>query len=301
MTYQEFKQYIMQHIQNELGSSAVISIQDIVKNNNMHLDGLTVFRSGQNISPTVYLNYYYAQYEKGTALSDIFKDILAIYQTNAPSASIDISLFTSYDKVKKRIIFKLINYEKNKELLAEVPHFRYLDLAIVFNCLLRIDDTQTATILIRHQHLSLWNITEDDLYALAVVNTPHLLPYDLRNLSDVLADLLREKEPRSDDFFDTLQQNTIPMYLLSNRSKLNGSGCILYQNLLQCFADKLACDFYILPSSIHEVLLIPVSHCGSIEDLNKIVQEVNTTQLAQDEILSDHVYFYSREQQCLSM
>lgn len=297
MTYQEFKQYIMQHVARELGSSATISIQDIVKNNNTHLDGLTVFRPGQNLSPTVYLNYYFNQYQKGQPLSDVLSSILAIYQETPSVSSIDISFFTSYEKVRERIVFKLINYEKNRELLSDVPHFRYLDLAIVFNCLIRTDQTGTATILIRHQHLSLWNITDDDLYALAISNTPKLLPYDLRNMSEVLLELLGTDTPLPDE----LQENEFPMYMLSNRARLNGSGCILYQDLLQSFAEHLASDFYILPSSIHEVLLIPASDNSSPEELNAMVREVNASQLTREEVLSDHVYFYSREQKRLSM
>ena len=297
MTYQEFKQYIIQHVTCELGSSATVSIQDIVKNNNTHLDGLTVFCPGQNLSPTVYLTYYFDQYQKGQPLSDVLSAILAIYQETPSVSSIDISFFTSYEKVRERIVFKLINYEKNRELLSDVPHFRYLDLAIVFNCLIHTDQTGTATILIRHQHLSLWNITDDDLYALAISNTPKLLPYDLRNMSEVLLELLGTDAPLPDE----LQENEFPMYMLSNRARLNGSGCILYQDLLQSFAEHLASDFYILPSSIHEVLLIPASDNSSPEELNAMVREVNASQLTREEVLSDHVYFYSREQKRLSM
>ena len=91
------------------------------------------------------------------------------------------------------------------------------------------------------------------------------------------------------------------MYMLSNCARLNGSGCILYQDLLQSFAEHFASDFYILPSSIHEVLLIPASDNSSPEELNAMVREVNASQLTREEVLSDHVYFYSREQKRLSM
>lgn len=291
MTYQEFKQHIVTSLQQEF-SSATISIQDIVKNNNTHLDGLTIFSEGCNISPTIYLNYYYSQYEKGRPFSEVYRDILKIYQENSPSINIDISFFTVYSKVKSRIIFKLINYQRNRELLNRVPHFRFLDLAIVFHCLVKTDRTGTATILIQNHHLSFWDITKDDLYALAMANTPKLLQYDLRNMTDVLKELLcgdnrLPAELSSDDAF--------PMYMLSNRAKLNGSVCILYQNLLQDFASRLGSDLYILPSSIHEVLIIPADKSGSYEELSDMVREVNATQLSREEILSDHVYYFSRE------
>ena len=292
MTYQEFKQHIVTGLQQEFPPATRISIQDIIKNNDIHLDGLTVFTEGCNISPTIYLNYYYSQYEKGRPLPEIYRDIRNAYQENSPSINIDISFFTIYSKVKSRIVFKLINYQRNRELLKNVPYFRFLDLAIVFHCLAKTDETSTATILIQNRHLSLWNITKDDLYALAMANTPKLLPYDLRNMTDVLKELLWEDQCVPGEFSS---QEVFPMYLLSNRRKLHGSVCMLYPNLLSDFSRRLGCDLYLLPSSIHEVLIIPANQNGTYEELSDMVREVNATQLSGEEILSDHVYYFSRE------
>ena len=120
-------------------------------------------------------------------------------------------------------MFKLINYEQNKNLLQKIPHIKILDLAIIFNCLVDADETGNATILIYNQHLSLWNITKDDLYHLAMKNTPALLTYELRDMSDVLIELMAGVPCNSmkEEF-----EYMVPMYVLSNKSKLNGSGCI---------------------------------------------------------------------------
>lgn len=298
MNYQEFKSHIAAAIQAELGSDVKVTIQDILKNNDTHLDGLTILSARYNLSPTIYLNYYFRQYEKGCPLSQIKQDILSAYRENCPPGSIDISFFTDYDKVKSRIIFKLINYERNQELLKDVPHYRFLDLAIVFNCLLDSGPSGNATILIYNHHLNFWDITRDDLYALAAANTPKLLKYDLRSMTDVLKEFLRGDEPI---FPKEDLTNPYPMYVLSNQCKLNGSVSILYQNLLRDFAHRLGSDLYILPSSVHEVLLIPAFHHSSCQELSKMVTDVNSSQLSQEEILSDHVYYYSRETEKLTM
>lgn len=291
MNYQEFKQHIVSALQTEFGSDVKITIQDIIKNNDTHLDGLTILSPQHNLSPTIYLDYYFRQYEKGRSLSDIKQDILSAYRENCPSGRIDISFFTDYDKVKSRIIFKLINYERNRELLKDVPHYRFLDLAIVFNCLLESSPTGSATILIHDRHLTFWNITRDDLYALAFANTPKLLQYDLRNMTEILKELLCD----ADSSIPNDTKALCPMYVLSNQYKLNGSVCILYKNLLRDFANRLHCDLYILPSSVHEVLLIPAANEMSYKELSAMVQDVNSSQLSREEILSDHVYYYSRE------
>ena len=254
MTYQEFKENVTTVIQNRLGSNVKVTIQEIIKNNDTHYDGLTILSNQLNISPTIYLNFYFKQYLKGRSLEEICHDILSVYEENKPSGNIDISFFTNYEQVKKRIVFKLINYEQNKNLLQKIPHIKILDLAIIFNCLVDADETGNATILIYNQHLSLWNITKDDLYHLAMKNTPALLTYELRDMSDVLIELMAGVPCNSmkEEF-----EYMVPMYVLSNKSKLNGSGCIFYHNLLHSLCEKLECDLYILPSSIHEVILIP--------------------------------------------
>lgn len=294
MTYTEFKQNIMQMVQNKLGPNVRVTIQEIIKNNDTHLDGLTILSGQFNISPTIYLNHYYHQYQKGKPISDIYRDILTCYEENRPKKDIDITFFTDYEKVKDHVIFKLINYERNRELLSKVPHYRFLDLAIVFSCLVNADADGCATILIYNHHLSFWDITKDDLYALSMTNTPKLLSYDLKNMTDVLSELLAGA-----DCNDPL--DAFPMYVLSNQSKLNGSGCILYHDLLHNFAKQLDSDLYILPSSVHEVLLIPASNGESSSELSAMVREVNATQLSNEEILSDHVYYYSRETGQLTM
>ncbi len=297
MTYQNFKQRILELMRQEFGGAAVISIQDVIKNNDTRLDGLTVFSEGCNVSPTIYLNDYYRQCEKGRGFPDIFQEILRIYRENIPESSIDLSFFTAYDKVKTRVVFKLINYERNRDLLSKIPHFRLLDLALVFNYLAKTDHSGIATILIQNSHLPFWNVTRDDLYSLAMENTPRLLRYDLRNMADVLKELF----PAEDLPAELSGSLPCPLYVLSNQARLNGSVCILYQDLLRDFAARLGSDLYILPSSVHEVLIVPSEQSGSYEELSQMVREVNATQLSNEEILSDHVYHYSREQDKLTM
>lgn len=290
MTYQEFKKNIIQTISAKLGSTYRVALQDIIKNNDTHLDGLTILSENSNISPTIYLNYYYEQYLTGKSLSSIYGEILRSYYQNVPKENIDITFFTDFEKVKERIIFKLVNYERNKELLSKVPHVRYLDLALIFNCFLDASEGGCATILIYHHHLSFWNISTEELYSLAMKNTPRLLHYQIQNIAEVIQNLFSDECSKLPD--DALEP--IPMYVLSNNIKLNGSGCILYEDLLSDISSKMNSDFYILPSSIHEVLLIPVRNAASYPELVSMVKEINSTQLAKEEILSDCVYLYSR-------
>ena len=144
MTYQEFKENVTTVIQNRLGSNVKVTIQEIIKNNDTHYDGLTILSNQLNISPTIYLNFYFKQYLKGRSLEEICHDILSVYEENKPSGNIDISFFTNYEQVKKRIVFKLINYEQNKNLLQKIPHIKILDLAIILPNAIALDSSTEA-------------------------------------------------------------------------------------------------------------------------------------------------------------
>lgn len=59
MTYSEFKRLVLSFFREQLGASTELSIQPVTKNNQVILDGLIILESGCNVSPTLYLNYYY--------------------------------------------------------------------------------------------------------------------------------------------------------------------------------------------------------------------------------------------------
>ena len=299
MTYNTFKEQILAGIRTRL-PLASLSIQPVIKNNNILLDGLTIMEDGTNLSPTLYLNYYYDTYQDGTDLSSIIEAMLRTYDSNKPHGKIDTSFFTDYQNVKPRIVYKLIHYEKNRHLLSDLPHFRYLDLAIVFYCLVSSSTSGSATILIRNEHLRFWNISPDQLFATAKENTPKLLTYELRNMNELMAELLNTVPP-SDALAEKKDASPCPMYVLTNQNKLNGASCILYEHLLELFADRLGADLYILPSSVHEVILIPATSDTSFAELSRMVKEVNETQVSPEEILSDHVYYFSRNSRSIRM
>jgi hypothetical protein len=292
MNYQEF----LKNIQTQLSvllPDADLRIQQIARNNGNFYDGLVIVRGGINIAPTIYLMPYYHRYLEGVSLEDIYADILDTYQNNLPDQNFDTTIFTSFEKARNRIVMRVINYERNLELLAQIPHFRYLDLAIVFYCLLASDETQQASILIYNQHLSFWGIDADTLYECAIVNTPNLLPHEMTNMSSILKEILGE---------DTMDETAdIPMYVLTNRYHINGACVILYDRLLKQLADSFDRDLVVLPSSIHEVLLVPVEVSVDLAQYDSMVQEVNETQLADDEVLSNHAYFFSRANGLLSL
>ncbi len=299
MEYETFKQVVIERLEYDIPDPKKITIQTVYKNNGLSLDGLVIMENHCNISPTLYLNYYYDSYEKGASFQRVYETILKNYRQNKPSQSIDVRFFTQFENTKSKIMFKLINYERNKILLQDIPHIRFLDLAIVFYCLISMDNqVGNATILIHRPHLDYWNITLEELFRIAKKNTQKMLPAKLNNMNDVLQELsekhmLFSSIPQDEDIY--------PMFVLSNQMNLYGAVCILYEDLLKKYAAQTETDFYILPSSIHEVILIPAMEQNCHQELSKMVQEVNHSQLLEEEILSDHAYYYSRKTNKITM
>ncbi len=91
------------------------------------------------------------------------------------------------------------------------------------------------------------------------------------------------------------------MFILTNESRLNGATCMLYENVLDKFANEIKSDLYILPSSIHEVIILPKKEWYKKSDLESMINEVNTDNLSVDEILSDRVYMFERKNGILTM
>lgn len=293
MNYETFKASIVTSIQNYFGETANVSLHPILRNNNVLLDGLTIQDCSVNISPTIYLNYYYEDFLSGKPLAAILDDIIASYSEHLPKQDLDLSFFTDFTQIRHLIIYKLINYEQNQELLKDLPHFRFLDLAVVFCCFLSDTPHGAATILIQKQHLALWSISADALYELAKKNTPILLPYQLKRMEDIVKAICPD--------FAGVPKNAPAMYLLTNTEKLYGASAMLYPDILSQFADSIQSDLYLLPSSIHETLILPKNALCRIAEINQMIQDVNQSQVLKEETLSDHAYIFERSSKAIRL
>lgn len=287
MNYQDFIENVKEHLHAQLKHP--VHVYPIVKNNGSIYDGLVIMDPTLNISPMIYLEPYYEQYSNGVSIDDIYARIIQSYHDHLPKEEFDPSIITDFEKAKERIIMKLINTSRNETLLSRVPHIPFHDLSIVFLCSVSDFLSGYATILIYDHHMKYWEKTTEELYKIAQANTPCILPPRLDNLQQVFEYLTNERLP----FLEDLNAS-----ILTNKLKVHGATSIVYPGLLEDVATLYEDNLIIIPSSIHEVLIIPESSMykeHTKDDFNRMIQDVNTTQLANHEILSDHVYVYHRE------
>lgn len=293
MEFTNFTTLVQREVEKRAGENYRVKLNDVMKNNGVVLRGITLMQDDSNISPTIYLNPYYDAYENGdTTLGTVIDEVIDTYERNKINRSIDMKFFLNYETVRSRIIFKLINTEKNRELLKDVPYIPFHDLSIVFQCLVSEERFGNASILIHNVHLQLWKVNARELYECALENTPLLQGYELADMNTVLEEMKALGGVDDEEIEDMRQE--VPMYVLSNKSRINGASCILYKDILKDFAMVVDKDLYVLPSSIHEVILLPSDGTQESEQLKKMVREINQSQVEKEEVLSDSVYYYRR-------
>lgn len=290
MDYKDFMKEISDLVLEILGEGFEISLKTITKNNNVVLDGLMIRKEGDSISPTIYLNHYYQSYLSGENVIHIVNEIIELYEKNKVTTGIDGDFFTKYERVRERIVFKLIHYNKNEYLLDRIPHIKFLDLAIVFYYLVETDTFGNATILIYNSHLEAWGETISEIYRIAKKNTQNILKFRINQIEDILNEELGE------ELWEETTEGDIPMYVLSNQTKLNGAACMLYPDVLKDFANKLKSNLFLLPSSVHEIIVIPKKSEVIPEELKEMVKDVNNNHVEEEEILSFSVYEYLLEE-----
>lgn len=300
MDYLEFQGMVKELLQELLGNEVKVQIVPVPKNNGIILDGLCIVVPGGDISPVIYLNSYYQQYcSEVLSVPDTVEDILKIFRENQYPDFACARQLTDFSKVKDKIMFKVINRDKNNELLQTVPFDNVLDLAMVFYLMLDKDKNGQMTALIRNSHMELWDVTTAEIKEVAFENTKRELPAKIRSMQDVLKDELIKNLGIADvgDLLETCFGRTVPeppMYVLTNTADIYGAGCMLYPEILREFSESLGQDLIILPSSTHEVLLIPDNKEMDYKELSDMVTHINQTEVSEEDQLSDKIYRYSR-------
>ncbi len=307
MVYEMFLETVKQQLQQDLGEGYLLDIHPIPKNNGVTLDGLSVFAPGSHAAPVIYLAPYYEQLQRNhMSMEEICTDIKQLCRSASLPDCFLPSRLSDFESVRSKVMMKLIHTASNTELLSQIPHIPYLDLSIVFYLFLEQNESGQMTILIHLDHMHKWNTSERGLLRLAAQNTPALAPARIRNMTDILHDIARKNageqyDAAALDLF--LQEEAVcePLFVLTNETGIYGAVCILYRNVLKNFADKLGKDLIIIPSSVHEVLLLPFDKEVSYKELNNMVVTINQSEVLPMDQLSNHVYRYERSTDRISI
>lgn len=307
MGYEELLHYFLDQLRVFFAGKAEISLRRQSKNNGIHTDTLCILSQGEPICPSLSFSEYWKRYQNGESREELLQEILSFCQTQPPQQPWDFSHVLSYSHARPYLAPKLIHRERNRELLEQLPYQTFLDLAVV-SCLCFFSPGQpAASSPIYTRHLAMWGISPENLQMDAFQNAERILPPMLLPLDTLICQVVREEvaefpwkdAPDAPSLIQDLcgEPSQLPMYVLTNSRRYLGGANLLREDLLKSFAKQHQCGFFILPSSIHEAILIPETAGVAPQNLKEMLMEINVAAVTPEEWLSDEVYYYSAEQE----
>lgn len=302
MTYQSFQKKLEEMIVEKLPEGYRTEIHLVVKNNDLQLDSLIILSEQSTISPNFYLQQYYEKYLQGNTMEALTDEILDIYR-NTRQTMDQYPMDLSLDHCRDRIIYHLTSGEKNNLRLEQVPSIPFLDMVITFHILMMEEEEGVGSIMVRDVLQSEWGISTKQLFQLAEENTTRLFPMQIHSMDQMLSELQKIYPELAEEYPENSlnwQGEPEPL-VLTNHKGINGAAVMLYPGCLGEIEKHCAGDFYILPSSVHELLIMPDVKGMTKSELLRMVREVNENCVQPDEILSDHVYHYSSELQTVEI
>ena len=285
MTFEEFKEYatrnIMQYLPPEYANGEV-AVYEVTKLGGSYT-GLSVRTKERKTAVTVNLDQYYKEYQKFNMTGHIMRDMAQTIMTH--SMKNDLEWITDYEQVRDKLFVRLSNSESNKAVLANAPHVMKEDLVMTCHVLVSKDDSVASTI-VNDSLFKAYGITEEQLFADATENSQRLFPIKVQPLESFIYDMA------AGEGYEHPINDKNHMLVVTNDMGINGASAMFYPKAMEKISDMIDDDYYIIPSSIHECLVIPESDHISYKHLESILHEVNAGMVAESEQLSSHVYHY---------
>lgn len=296
MNYTNFKEKLLSEMRLIFPNSKV-ELHEVNKNNSTHYDAITIHTEAQPLSPCIRLSNYYDEYMNPsitTSFADIVERLSNILKANAAANGKKDELFnmlTDFEAVKDRIVCRLVNRHMNQDLLNTIPFHTFLDeFALTYSLIKSTNYEAVESIRITNALMSQWNISLDHLYKVALDNTIRLFPKTTYHMDELLSRMLGQSLP------DMQEDSSSTMYVLSNQQGINGSTVLIYPDALKDFVLQYKINVkyvYILPSSIHESILVPANNLSMKEQFLQMVYEVNSNEVSADEVLSNQILIYN--------
>lgn len=299
--YEEFCNFIEANILALMpdGVERKAFVRDVHKNNGVVLKGLVLLREDTNASPNFYLEPYYEEYAVGKAtLEEVLIEIAERYSMEEAKCSTPFDLELLQEA---NVIGCLVGAKYNEDLLKDIPYIPCgEEFAIIFKFYLGeiFGTSGSGSVTITDSLADSLGLDTESLMQLAMENTPRILPASMKSMSNVLQEIVLESILREEDMDTGLLElslaEEVPMYVVTNQTRVNGAFAMFYPGLLDSLFEKFQCDLVMMPGSIHECLICPYTEENDLEFYTQMVQEVNQTQVPQMELLGERAFLLKR-------
>ena len=293
-----FAAVVAEGIQKRLGEDFNISVLTTLKNNSTEYTGISFQKITEKISPTIYIDDVYEEYlENEITISDAVEELIDRYESSMKAMADLHTLSIDYENCRDKIIYRLVSREQNKKLLENMPYIPFLDMAITFHLVVSISEHYMQSLKISRELQENWGVSVEQLYKMAKENTERLLPPEVSGLRQRVEKYMTlETAGKQMGEGDLTKSEKIDMIVISNKLGINGAAVVLYEGLIEKIAENYNSDLFLLPSSIHEMIVVPAYDRKLHEVFTGIVGCINEKYVEREEILSDRVYIYLKDE-----
>ena len=297
------KNNLLNLLPKDIADKADIRIEEVLKGNDLRLTGVMIHESDTNITPTIYVDRFIEEAKEGVDFHELAKKIADMFMEARQERfdSFDLDRVTNFNEIKDRLVTKIINKDLSSRYLTDIPYKEFGDLAIITQIKLCAKEGSQASITIRDDMLKRWNVDFDDVISIATDNDltssdPRLYP-----MTSVLSSLMFGEDFEQKGFLPEDRCETDPMYVFCTEDKVNGAKLLNQPELLEQIAGFLESDLILLPSSVHEIIVVPDNKAMrfDMDELTKMIGDINTNEVMPDDVLSGHPMFYSKDEKVL--
>lgn len=278
---------------NEQGADVKVSVNNVNKLNESY-EAVTVTPAGSNTGVTIRIDMFYDAMKNGKSYDEIVDKAVDVVNndiTHRPC--FDIGSLSDYSQMKKKLAMEVVSAEANNEMLETIPHQNMEDLAVVYRFILNSDDSE-ASILVTNKLLANMRVTPEQLHSDAIKNAPLIKPVVIKGISEFMVEKLGIERAKMMGIVLVAPEDEC-MYVASVLDETYGASVIAYKDFMDMATEKSGGDFYILPSTIHEVIIVPDNGALDLKYLEFFVKTVNSTQVLPKDKLSDNVYHYDSQ------
>lgn len=287
---------VVEIMQQKLGEDYKVFIRKTVKNNSVELAGVAIERPGDNIAPL----FYVADEEIDVCgAKTVAEHIVAQYKTNKSIERFDTNHLLTREYLLNNVEPKAIGYEANKVSLKAMPHRRVADIAGIYIVVVSEEDEGITSYTVTHEIMEKLHLDMQELDTAAKRNYFKKRQIQLLDVLQTMQELRTGMVSEAN--VGEVEISRENMYTLRDSRKINGASVILYDEILQKVADKADGNLIILPSSIHEVMIIKEEAGIDIDYVKKMVKDINNTAVDPQEVLTNSVYKYTKENKKLEI
>ncbi|MBP3579496.1 MAG: hypothetical protein J6K15_15440 [Lachnospiraceae bacterium] len=299
MEYIQFLKEVQECVEAHFNGKVKGEVCTSTKNNGVTVIGLMLKGEDERVAPNFYLDRQFVEWMSGMCtLEEVAEKLCNTYREEIEKNSHLLSKIQfTWEEFRRGVFLRLVNKEKNSKLLETIPHREFLDLAQIYYYHVPISEDVMGTLIITKEHMEILQVSEEELCRTATGNCERFQPIKIRCMEDLLYDLGRKVGVEVQE-----AKNCHPfLFVMTNSKGSFGAASLVFAEELERFSKRIGNSFYVLPSSVHEVILVPANEEFSVEYFQSMVKEINATQVDATEVLSDNIYFYNKETKELSI